>query len=260
MTALSRKAYYLLRSGRSVPHRVRNKVDGWIDRFSPPSMLGTVKSEDELKDGISELGFKLDCLCDEALVELEGQLHVGRNKLTDGPFGAFHDGTTTLGRLCYAACRALRPAVVVETGVAYGVTSAYILRALAENAKGELHSIDLPPLGRDAEKYVGYLIPQELRGRWTLRIGPSRKLLPEVLRKRGGADIFIHDSLHTYSHMRMEFTLALAALRPSGILIADDVEGNRAFEETLRHSRIASWFAIREQGKGAICGAMRIRT
>jgi predicted O-methyltransferase YrrM len=149
--------------------------------------------------------------------------------------------------------------VVVETGVAYGITSAYILQALAENGEGELHSIDLPPLGPAAEKYVGYLIPHGLRKRWNLHIGPARKLLPEVLRKNGGADAFIHDSLHTYTHMTMEFAAALAALRPGGILIADDVQGNRAFEEAIGHLRVASWFAIKEQGKDAICGAMRLR-
>jgi hypothetical protein len=261
MTSMSLKAFYLLRSGGGLPQRVRNKVDGWIDHFSAPSEIHSVRGEGELGQGLSQLGLPVECLAEEALVAVERHVSIRLQELrVDAvPFGIFHNGTTTLGRLCYAACRVLRPSVVVETGVAYGVTSAYILQALAENGEGELHSIDLPPLGPDAEKHVGYLVPQEFRNRWNLHIGSSRKLLPALLRQSGGTDIFVHDSLHTYSHMKMEFTLALNALRPAGILIADDVEGNRAFQEALQDSRMESWFAIREKDKNAICGAMRLR-
>src|SRR5579863_10306843 len=71
----------------------------------------------------------------------------------------------------YAAIRALRPEIVVETGVANGVSSSYILLALEKNQLGSLHSIDigaanyLPP-----GKTVGWTVPQFLRHRWDLRI------------------------------------------------------------------------------------------
>jgi hypothetical protein len=175
------------------------------------------------------------------------------------PFSVGHNGTETLGRLCYAACRATRPAAIIETGVAYGVTTAYILKALEENSEGRLHSIDLPPLGKRSPEYVGCLVPAELRSRWDLRIGSVRSLLPGILRETGGVSVFIHDSLHTYAHMTMEFNAALGVLRPGGVLIADDIEGNKAFEEATRDSRVASWFAIRQTNKNAICGAIRLR-
>jgi predicted O-methyltransferase YrrM len=175
------------------------------------------------------------------------------------PIEGFHNGTVTLGRLCYLACRQLRPRIVVETGVAYGVTSTYILKALSENGEGELQSVDLPPLARDADKYVGYFIPAELRGRWTLNLGPAKKLLPNLLQRAQKIDMFVHDSLHTYHHMRWEFETALSALRPGGILIADDIQGNRAFEELLDRPEIDSWVAIRQEGKNAVCAAVRIK-
>jgi len=71
--------------------------------------------------------------------------------------------------------------------------------------------------------------------------------------------MFVHDSLHTYSHMKWEFETALRSLRPGGVLISDDIEGNRAFEELTRHPSVAAWFAIRQEGKDAICGAVRTR-
>ncbi len=252
------KVVSLFRSGAEFRERIRNKIGVWIDR-SHPSGLTELWNHADAGIALLHLGLSPGNGVTDGLESLEEHVLLRRSELApSAPFGTFHDGTETLGRLCYAACRALRPRVVVETGVAYGLTSAYMLQALAENGAGALHSIDLPPLGPEAMNYVGYFVPNELRGRWNLHIGAARKLLPEVVQKVGGVDIFIHDSLHTYAHMKLEFATALTALRPGGILIADDVEGNRAFEEATRDSRVTSWFAIREKEKDAICGAMRI--
>jgi predicted O-methyltransferase YrrM len=62
----------------------------------------------------------------------------------------------------YAAMRAFTPAVVVETGVASGVSTYYIL--LAKNGRGKLYSIELGdpqylPLG----KQPGWIVPDWLR-------------------------------------------------------------------------------------------------
>src|SRR5882762_9042951 len=48
----------------------------------------------------------------------------------DAPFAEYHNGDTLLGQICYAVARAIRPTLVVETGVCYGVTSSYLLHAL----------------------------------------------------------------------------------------------------------------------------------
>ena len=137
--------------------------------------------------------------------------------------------------LQYAAIRALRPELVVETGVAIGVSSSYLLLALRGNGKGELHSIEvgdssyLPP-----GFSPGWIVPDELRGRWTLHLGDARDLLPKLLRQLGKLDVFIHDSLHTDEHMRFEFAEAYPHLRDGGLLIADDALWNRAFLEFAR--------------------------
>ena len=66
-----------------------------------------------------------------------------------------HDADTDLSDFCYVICRALRPRNVVETGVGSGVTTSFILQALAANGEGHLWSIDLPPIG--AEQFAGQL-------------------------------------------------------------------------------------------------------
>jgi predicted O-methyltransferase YrrM len=251
------KGMALLARPRETGERIRNKLRTLLDGAAPRSTLrGTPASG--MREAIARLcgeageGFRDS----SALHRLERHIHTGAREA--GPFGDFHNASPTLGRLCYLLCRMLQPQVVVETGVAYGVTSSYILLALSENAKGVLHSIDLPPLARDAARQVGRLVPVELSGRWELTIGSARTELPRTIHRAGGLDIFVHDSLHTYRHMQWELALALSRLQRGGALVADDIEGNRAFEEAAAGSGVESWVAIQEEGKAAMCGALRV--
>lgn len=204
----------------------------------------------------SDLGSNFaECFLEPSLEQIELGVRQGQLLLSrDGPFEAFHNGDSALARLCYATTRALKPRLVLETGVCYGVTSAYILKALDTNQVGNLHSVDLPPLGKDGDKHVGRLIPPELRGRWTLHRGVSGRVLSPLLARLGSIDLFIHDSLHTYRNMQREFEAAWPHLRPGGVLISDDVEGNAAFQELAERSDIANFAVVQEQGKDALLG------
>lgn len=132
----------------------------------------------------------------------------------------------------YAAVRALKPETIVETGVASGVSSSHLLLALERNQKGTLHSVEigdssyLPP-GKEA----GWIVPDWLRSRWQLHIGDAAAILPGLLCELGEVDIFIHDSLHTYDHMKFEFDLARPHIKRGGLLLADDALWNSAFPE-----------------------------
>ena len=134
--------------------------------------------------------------------------------------------------LQYAVIRALQPKIVIETGVANGISSAYILLALQANGGGTLYSIGLDdpeyfPVG----KSIGWIVPQEFRSKWKLLIGDSRAILPGLLDELGSTDIFIHDSLHTYEHMFWEFRQAYPHLRSGGLLLSDDAKWNPAFAD-----------------------------
>jgi predicted O-methyltransferase YrrM len=262
MANLLSKALILARDRQDVGARVQNKLDFWADRFSSPSNLVDVADFADIEAAAGAL-FSIPSPPDTALrlLDIEKHIEILRRQKTDGPFppDSFHNGTATLGTLCYLACRYLRPRVVVETGVAYGVTSTYILAALKDNAYGELHSVDLPPLAVGAAAHVGHFVPLELRSRWKLNLGPAKKLLPDILDRTKPIDLFVHDSLHTYFHMKCEFESALSALRPGGVLISDDIDGNRAFQEMIQGRSIDSWLAIRQSGKNALCGAARTK-
>ncbi len=146
--------------------------------------------------------------------------------------------------LQYMAIRAFQPETVVETGVANGVSSAYILLALQKNERGALYSVSLKdPQYLPVGKPLGWIVPESLRSRWNLLIGDSRGLLPSLLAKLGTIDVFIHDSLHSYDHMLWEYRTAFPFLRPGGLLFSDDAAWNSAFPEFCRevaanHGRI----------------------
>jgi predicted O-methyltransferase YrrM len=151
--------------------------------------------------------------------------------------------------LQYALVRSVKPEMILETGVASGVSTAYILLALKENGRGTLNSIELGdaaylPPGRPP----GWMVPEWLRDRWKMHIGDSRALLAPLAREFAPLDIFIHDSLHTYDHMMFEFAEAFPFLRPGGILIADDALWNPAFNEFSTRVRAPKASIVRGVG------------
>ena len=178
-------------------------------------------------------------LAEPALAEIEEKVQIGIKKLSDEavPFPLIHNGDPLLGRLCYTICRAVKPEIFVETGVAYGVTSAFLLQALKVNGGGKLYSIDRAPAQPNAEKFVGTLIPADLRDNWHLYRGRSLKILPGLLSKLKKIDIFMHDSRHTYKNMSSEFQLVAPYLAEKSILMSDDVNRNVAFQEWIEYSK-----------------------
>ena len=144
----------------------------------------------------------------------------------------------------YVLVRLLQPQCIIETGVSAGVSSAYILRALEDNQKGHLYSIDLPPDSLLSGKTSGWIVPQYLRHRWTLKIGDSKAVLKPLLDDVGEIDCFIHDSLHTYEHMLWEFRTAWKHLRSRGILLSHDIARSDAFFDFMQEKAI-SWRAYR---------------
>ena len=150
----------------------------------------------------------------------------------------------TLGVILYAIIRSLKPEVVLETGVASGLSSAYMLLALEENKKGKLYSIDLPfEEGSESGEWAsllpkgeqsGWLIPQNLRHRWVLKLGRSSEVMPAILEQLKPIDIFLHDSDHSYECMNREYQAAWPCLKYSGLLLSHDIEQNDAFPEFCR--------------------------
>lgn len=138
----------------------------------------------------------------------------------------------------YLSVRLLKPDLMVETGVSSGASSTHILKALHDNGKGELHSIDLPPDNLPKGKMSGWVIPSHLKDQWTLHMGDSKDLLEPILKNLGRVDCFLHDSLHTYDHMIWEFRTVWTYLTHGGLFLSHDVGANDAFLDFMREKSI----------------------
>lgn len=138
--------------------------------------------------------------------------------------------TTPLrGPILYVLCRAVKPLYVVETGVASGVSSTFILQALEDNHKGQLFSIDLPD--PNVKTRTGWLIPEQLRSRWHLIVGRTRDKLVPTLDDLKIIDMFLHDSEHSYENMIWEYRTSWLYLSHGGLLLSDDINSNNAFSD-----------------------------
>lgn len=135
------------------------------------------------------------------------------------------------GLFLYLLCKIIKPEKVVETGVAYGLSSIYILQALFENKKGTLYSIDSVFTPWQSKEMIGSAIPTHLRKNWKLILGSSSEKLKETLSTLGPFDVFFHDSLHTYKNMTFEFETAWPFVIKNGFIISDDISGNNAFHD-----------------------------
>lgn len=135
----------------------------------------------------------------------------------------------------YAYVREVKPDFIVETGTGSGSMTSWLLAALARNGSGQLISIDIPPvagrltMSRTLEpEEVGFLVPQEYRSAWRLIQGDARNHLPAVLAENP-VTMFIHDSLHTRTHMLFEYSVARSFLPEGAAIISDDIMWNNSF-------------------------------
>lgn len=224
------------------------------------------RSASKTKDSVTfveALGLALDVSTGD-ITEILSESQLGRiertvsegiaGARTVGPFDLAHNGDFALARSIYVICRLRSPNAVLETGVAYGVTSAFALQALAVNQKGTLFSVDLPPLGKEADQHVGELVPQQLRERWHLYRGTAKRVLPDLLPSIGELDLFVHDSLHTSRNMTFEFETVWPSLRPGAVLVADDVGLNDSFSDFAAEVKPSFAAVIREENKEALFG------
>jgi hypothetical protein len=148
----------------------------------------------------------------------------------------------------YAITRLLRPQAIVETGVSSGVSSAHFLLGLRDNRRGRLYSIDLPtrqrgpklgghesPVSLPPGRATGWAVPARLRRRWDLRLGPSQELLPGVVHDAAPIGVFLHDSLHTPTHLTFELETISPRLAPGAVVLADNTSWTgQAFDRFAR--------------------------
>jgi hypothetical protein len=195
----------------------------------------------------TQLGQSQPCAAVQAFCPLWEQVlaEMTSRGVKTGPmsYSGWNDGDPGLTRAIWCLIHHLAASRVVETGVAHGVTSRFVLEALQRNDGGRLWSIDMPPLLLpELHQEIGVAVPDALRTDWTLIRGSSRRRLPALLDTTRPIDLFIHDSLHTTENVLFELRRVWPHVRAGGAVVVDDVDindGFRIFVAETAHAR--SW-------------------
>ena len=245
----------LLRKVRGVPGRAR-RLPGEVGRATRAFVRDPVETSRYVPEQLSRrfdkavpydveeewgrpvhelLGFPWPCSelseCNRVWDDIGADLRAQGLTFGRYTYGEYSDADGSLAAAAWCAIRHTRPAAVVETGVARGVTSRVILEALSANDDGHLWSIDLPHLFLpDLHQETAAAVPGRQHPRWTYLRGSSRGRLRPLLADLGQIDMFVHDSLHTGRNMRFEMTTAWASLADGGLMLVDDVH-NQAFRD-----------------------------
>ena len=159
--------------------------------------------------------------------------------------------------LLYILCKLIKPEKVVETGVAYGLSSSYILQALDENDYGKLFSIDYVFRPWESKQMIGAIIPTHLRKRWNFVYGIASQKLKSLLDSLGTIDIFFHDSQHTYRNMKYEFDTVWPFLKKGGFILSDDISGNNAFYEFYSKRNLKPIILSQDRKNGSFLGIIQ---
>jgi hypothetical protein len=172
---------------------------------------------------------------DDLLADIAASLAVQGLRYGRGTYGPFSDADRSLCRAVWCTVLHTRPEVVIETGVAHGVTTRIVLEALGHNDRGHLWSIDLPyAFDRGLRGETGAAVPDECRPRWSYLEGSSRQRLPPLVADLGHVETFVHDSLHTARNTVFELDEAASVMSPGGVMIVDDIKMHDGFTTFAR--------------------------
>lgn len=214
---------------------------GGILHHDVPGFLGSLLSDSGLT--IGELMREYD--------EARGELS-RRQASGDSPAYPDHfDAGPRSALAIYALVRLAGPRTVLETGVANGHTSFFILQALRRNGTGTLRSIDI-------RNDVASCLTAEERAAWHLVELDQRHLAASfrlVVRGLGDVDLFIHDSDHSYRWQMLEYRTLWCHLRTGALLVSDDVDSSRAFIDFCRCSGVTPNLLVDQR---TVLGAVRV--
>jgi Methyltransferase domain len=160
-------------------------------------------------------------------------------------YRGWNDGDRAQAKAIWCMVAHMRPATVVETGVAHGLISRVILEGLHRNGSGHLWSVDLPAVDPALHHEIGMAVPENLRSRWTYVKGTSRRRLPELVRRLQRVDLFIHDSLHTTRNTCFELETVWPTLPPGGVAVVDDIHRNIGFSRFIERVAPETWVVAR---------------
>jgi predicted O-methyltransferase YrrM len=119
----------------------------------------------------------------------------------------------------YALVRAVKPRLLVETGVDKGLGSCLLCAALMRNAaEGSPGRY----IGTDINPSAGFLLQPPYSGTGKILYGDSIESLKKLVAESALIDFFINDSDHSAEYEGREYATIREALAPDAIVLADN--------------------------------------
>jgi len=230
----------LLRTFAADPVRVSRALPGELRQVYRPAQGGEVEADQAWEEHLHRLlGAAWPCPEGQRLDRL--MLDVGALLAARGwgfghdSYGWYADADSSLCRAVWCTVVHTRPQIVIETGVAHGVTSRIVLEALGKNDLGHLWSIDLPfPFDHRLHGETGAAVTGPCRDRWSYLEGSSRQRLPSLVARLGHVQVFIHDSLHTARNTVFEMEQVASRMSRGGVMVVDDISMHAGFATFAR--------------------------
>ena len=141
-----------------------------------------------------------------------------------------HDAKIAFGRRIgwYALVRALKPKLVIETGVHHGIGACVLTSALIRN---RLEGSPGRYLGTDIDPQAGVLFTGIYAAEGSIAYGDSIATLATI---DSPIDFFINDSDHSAEYEAREYETILPRLAPDSIVLGDNSHTNTKLNEFSR--------------------------
>ena len=156
---------------------------------------------------------------------LSGIVRTGRTVLATGEevqANSYID--PSCGALLQEVIKTIRPKVGVEIGLAFGISTLYILEAFSQNGGEKLIGMD--PAQHDNHWRGGGLHNINragYAGLYEFHEKTSQQFLPELVARGQKIDFAFIDGWHTFDHVLIDFFYIDQMLRVGGIVVFDDV-------------------------------------
>ena len=107
---------------------------------------------------------------------------------------------------------------------------------------GKLYSSDFPYFRLpNPEKFIGIIIPNELKINWNLYIKGDENNILEIKKKINSVDLIHYDSDKTYSGRKHFMELVSDLVHRQTFLIMDDLHDNSFFLDYVNNNKELNW-------------------
>lgn len=131
--------------------------------------------------------------------------------------------------LLYYLSKSIKARNIIETGVAYGWSSSALLLSVIDLPDARVFSTDMPYPKMNNERYVGCVVPENLKSKWHLIPLPDRQALRQIVQEVQSFDICHYDSDKSYRGRMWAYPKLWKMINSGGFFISDDINDNMAF-------------------------------